>query len=71
LRWRRAWFEWEKPSFDDFVSKIQSHFPIASREDKWVWKGDNEALYTMKDAYCKVLGEGLGQQEKVYKNSGR
>jgi len=36
------------------------------RENRWVWRGNKEIVYTMKDAYCKVLGVGLGQHEEVF-----
>jgi len=37
LKWRRDWFEWEKPIIEEFLQLIQDCIMRIDAQHQWVW----------------------------------
>jgi len=40
--------------------------PRNQLEDQGEWEGKRGTEYSVSDAYCKILGEGAGDEEEVF-----
>jgi hypothetical protein len=50
LFWRREFFEWEVPMFQELLGLIEGFQPL-QEEDRWRWKVDSEVGLTAKSTY--------------------
>jgi hypothetical protein len=48
--WRRNFFSWEVPIYEDFLGLIQ-HFVPSVDEDKWVWRLNVDDGFSVHDCY--------------------
>jgi hypothetical protein len=51
LVWRRRLFEWEKIQLHDLMEDINGVFLSTDMEDKWGWKPEKGAEFTVKSTY--------------------
>jgi hypothetical protein len=54
LFWRREFFEWEVPMFQELLGLIEGFQPL-QEEDRWRWKADPDVGLTAKSAYQTLL----------------
>jgi hypothetical protein len=68
LVWRREFFAWEVPMYQQLCDLIDGFQPVP-QNDIWRWKADPEVGLTAKSAYQSLLllqrqGEGMTQLQK-------
>ncbi|XVE60389.1 hypothetical protein DITRI_Ditri05aG0124900 [Diplodiscus trichospermus] len=49
---RRRLFGWETTQWDQFISKIEEYHVCSSMEDKLIWKGNINGIYTV-NSFCR------------------
>jgi hypothetical protein len=54
LIWRRNFFSWEIPLFNELLAVIDGFQPL-DREDRWQWRADITAGFTAKSAYHTLI----------------
>jgi len=55
-----------KVSIETLMLTIQQWGSRKQLEDQWEWKGKKGTKYSVSDAYCKIVGEGVGDEEEVF-----
>jgi hypothetical protein len=55
--WRRAFFEWEIPIFDEFLNFVR-HFEPSNFRDNWLWRANTDVGFSVSDCY-KILYQKL------------
>jgi hypothetical protein len=58
LSWRRNFFQWEIPIYEEFLALIQQFVPSAD-DDMWVWCDSREEGFSVKSCYL-LLYRKLG-----------
>jgi hypothetical protein len=59
--WRRNFFDWEIPLFQDFLGSVIDFNPTEG-EDVWLWKEDKDAGFTVKNCYFLLSRQFRVQQ---------
>ncbi|MCI28346.1 hypothetical protein A2U01_0049546, partial [Trifolium medium] len=54
LTWRREFFAWEEPIFQEFLAVIDG-FQQGDQQDSWRWISDPDEGFTAKSAYSRTF----------------
>jgi hypothetical protein len=66
--WRRDFFDWELPLYQEFLTVIQEFEP-AMGEDNWQWREDRDAGFTVKTCYFLLLRQ-FREQRTIDQDTG-
>lgn len=54
IRWMREWFEWQSSLVTNMMHGVEWTILRKHNPNEWVWKDEDEQLYTIKFAYEKL-----------------
>ena len=66
MKWRREWFEWEKPIVEEFLHFIQGCIMRIDAHDQWVWAWAAHGEYKVRETYNTLRKAIGGQNNKVF-----
>jgi len=66
LKWRRDWFEWEKPIVEEFLKLIQGCIMRIDAHDQLVWAGVIHGEYKVREAYNTLVKAVGGKNNEVF-----
>jgi len=66
IGWRRSLFEWEKHQELEMGRLMGSKCINMEKDDRWVWKENETAKYTVKSAYRILKDEEQGEGGPMY-----
>jgi hypothetical protein len=54
LSWRRDFFQWEIPIYEEFLALIQQFVPSVE-DDRWLWRDSREEGFSVKSCYLLLV----------------
>ena len=66
FKWRREWFEWEKPQVDEFIYVLEGQTLKSGWDDKWLWRDPQSCKYSVKSTYEILSSLTLGASSDTY-----
>jgi len=67
LAWRRPFFEWEKPMVDQLSQALLEARMVLGEEDRWVWKGGGDQLFSVNSAYSLVRRDCEADHSPIFR----